>query len=369
VQRLNVVLGDRSYPIRIGAGVLRDAGSYASFAAQRKKILCDENVARHYLPPLLSVAQLSQGDALVLPAGEAHKSWDTAGSVLNWMLDARLARGDLLIALGGGVIGDLAGFCAAIYQRGIDFIQVPTTLLAQVDSSVGGKTAVNHPRGKNMIGAFHQPRAVIADTDTLQTLPIRELRAGLAEVIKYGMLGDSAFFVWLEQNLDRVLKLDGEALTQLIRRCCEMKAAIVAVDEREAGPRALLNLGHSFGHAIETFTGYSRWLHGEAVAAGLIMAADLSARLGWINGEDAARCRRLVQRAGLPVSTPAGMRPADFHELMSQDKKVAGGRLRLVLLKKLGEAVVTADFDAGKLEETLRQFCSAAAEPQLTSPA
>ena len=356
---LQVALGERSYPIEIGAGILRSAESYLSFAKQQKKILCDETVAGYYLQPLLQAAALSTADALILPAGESQKNWERAGSVLDWMLSSRLARDGLLIALGGGVIGDLAGFCASVYQRGIDFIQVPTTLLAQVDSSVGGKTAVNHVRGKNMIGTFHQPRAVIADTDTLKTLPVRELRAGLAEVIKYGMLGDVDFFSWLELNLPGVLALEADAVIHVIRRSCEMKAEIVVADEREAGRRALLNLGHTFAHAIETFTGYAQWLHGEAVAVGLCMAADLSQRLGWIGAEDSMRCQRLIERAGLPVRLPEGMRPEHFRELMSLDKKVAGGKLRLVLMKKLGAAQLVEGVADAKLQETLEHFCKA----------
>ena len=356
---LQVALGERSYPISIGAGILRSPGSYQPFARQHKKILCDESVASRYLEPLLNAAGLSAADALILPAGESQKNWERAGAVLDWMLSSRLARDGLLIALGGGVVGDLAGFCASVYQRGIDYIQVPTTLLAQVDSSVGGKTAVNHARGKNMIGTFHQPRAVIADTDTLQTLPARELRAGLAEVIKYGMLGDADFFSWLELNVPGVLALDADALIYVIKRSCEMKAEIVATDEREAGRRALLNLGHTFAHAIETFTSYVQWLHGEAVAVGLCMAGDLSARLGWIGAEDSMRCLRLIECAGLPVQLPEGMRPEHFRELMSLDKKVAGGKLRLVLMKRLGTAQLVDDFADARLQETLEHFCKA----------
>jgi 3-dehydroquinate synthase len=297
---------------------------------------------------VLQALGLQPGDALVLPAGEPQKSWHG--------VEQRLARDGCVVALGGGVIGDLAGFAAGIYQRGIDFVQVPTTLLAQVDSSVGGKTGINHARGKNMIGVFHQPLAVIADLAALETLPPRELRAGLAEVIKYGMLADADFLRWLENHLDALLRLDAEALGRAVLRSCEIKSRIVALDEREAvsgGPRALLNLGHTFGHAIETWAGYGAWLHGEAVAAGLCLAADLSARLGWISVEDAARCTRLVERAGLPTRAPGGMRPGDFLELMAHDKKVAGGRMRLVLLKQLGMAVLSTDFAPAQLAATL----------------
>ncbi|MGE5615649.1 MAG: 3-dehydroquinate synthase [Bacillota bacterium] len=359
MQRLEVALGARSYPIVIGAGALSDRASYDDFRGRPLKILSDGNVARHYLPRVLAAIGLDAADALVLGSGESQKTWQTAGEVIDWLMSARLPRDGVLVALGGGVIGDLAGFCASIYQRGIDFVQIPTTLLAQVDSSVGGKTGVNHPSGKNMIGAFHQPRLVIADPQTLKTLPARELRAGLAEVIKYGMLGDAEFFDWLEQNLDRALELDADALSHIVRRCCEMKAAIVGEDERESlkgGPRTLLNLGHTFGHAIETHLGYRSWLHGEAVAVGLCMAADLSARLGWIDGRDADRCSKLVARASLPTLPPQSLAPEEFRALMSRDKKVAGGKLRLVLLRAIGEAVTTSDFDESKLMQTLQQF-------------
>ncbi|MBI2383755.1 MAG: 3-dehydroquinate synthase [Gammaproteobacteria bacterium] len=354
-----VGLAERAYPIHIGSGLLADPPGIEAFRKRRLKIVTDANVAPHYLAPLLRALALRPEDALVLPAGEAQKTLASAERVLDWLLAARLPRDGCLVALGGGVVGDLVGFAAAIYQRGVDFIQVPTTLLAQVDSSVGGKTGVNHPRGKNMIGAFHQPRLVVADLDTLRTLPPRELLAGLAEVVKYGMLGDAQLFAWLEKTLDWLLALDANALAKAVEQCCTMKARIVALDERESGPRALLNLGHTFGHAIETHTGYTQWLHGEAVAVGLCMAADLSARLGWIAAEAADRCLGLLGRAGLPTQLPPGMTPARFMELMGLDKKVQGGRLRLVLLKAVGQAVVTSDFDAVKLQETLEHFCAA----------
>lgn len=356
---LNVELGERRYPIRIGHDLLGDVAQFPEAQGRRLKVVCDENLARLYLPKLLATLNLTMADALVLPAGEAQKSWDNAEKILDWLLSNRLARDGMVIALGGGVIGDMAGFCAALYQRGVDFLQIPTTLLAQVDSSVGGKTAINHPRGKNMIGAFHQPKAVIADTATLMTLPHRELLAGVAEIIKYGMLADAGFFKWLEQNLDRLLIQDAEVLTQAIYRSCELKARIVVQDERESiggGPRALLNLGHTFGHAIETFTGYTQWLHGEAVATGLCMAAEMSARQGWLSAEDAARCVALVQRAGLPIRPPQGMTPEQFLDLMGHDKKVAAGKLRLVLMRKIGMAVLTADFSEPALRGTLDYF-------------
>ena len=368
MRQLQVALGSRSYPIRIGSGLLGDASSYADVAQRPKKLVTDEIVARHHLPRVLEASGLGRTDALILPAGEAQKTWPKAGEVLEWLLSARLPRDGVLLALGGGVIGDLAGFCAAVYQRGIDFVQLPTTLLAQVDSSVGGKTAVNHPLGKNMLGAFHQPRAVIADIDTLRTLPPRELRAGLAEVIKYAMLGDAGFFDWLEQNLDRALALDAALAAEIVERCCAMKARIVAADERETlegdgGPRTLLNLGHTFAYAIETHTNYGGRLHGEAVAVGLCMAADLSARLGWIGADVAQRCRSLIAAAGLPVAPPLDLEPERFLVLMGRDKKVARGKLRLVLLRKLGDATVSADVPPALLDETLRAFCASKASP------
>ncbi|MEQ1440522.1 3-dehydroquinate synthase [Fontimonas sp. SYSU GA230001] len=367
MQTLDVALGDRSYPIHIGAGLLGDPRSWAALRGRALRLVTDSHVAAHYLDPVVRVLGLQTAAVRVIPAGEPQKNLQQVEALLDWLLETRLPRDGCLIALGGGVIGDLVGFCAAIYQRGIDFVQVPTTLLAQVDSSVGGKTGVNHPRGKNMIGAFHQPRLVLADTDTLRSLPRRELLAGLAEVIKYGMLGDRGFLGWIDAHLDRLLALEPEAIAHAIRRSCEMKAEIVARDEREGGPRALLNLGHTFAHAIETHAGYGEWLHGEAVATGLCMAADLSARLGWIGHDDAQSCIALIERCGLPVRPPAGMSPDDFVRNMALDKKVAGGRLRLVLLRALGEAVVTGDFDPAKLAETLDHFCSASHVSHLAS--
>jgi len=280
--------------------------------------------------------------------------------VFDALVEHRLNRDACVVALGGGVVGDMAGFAAACYQRGVDYVQVPTTLLAQVDSSVGGKTGVNHPGGKNLVGAFHQPRAVIADTDTLKTLPPREFRAGIAEVIKYGLIADAGFLDWIEAHLDALLRLDGTALTHAIRRSCEVKAEIVAEDEREHGRRALLNLGHTFGHAIETATGYGEWLHGEAVGAGMLMAADLSCRLGWIGAGDVARIRALLERAGLPVvAPPIGVGRA--LELMGMDKKVLAGRIRLVLMRTVGEGVVAVDYPADALQSTLSAHFGATA--------
>jgi 3-dehydroquinate synthase len=358
---LDVELGPRRYPIHIGAGLLRRSELLTAIRPRPLRLITDDNVARHYLEPLHETLALTEEQTLVLPAGESSKTMATVERVMDWLLASRLPRDGALIALGGGVIGDLVGFCAAIYQRGVDFVQLPTTLLAQVDSSVGGKTGVNHPRGKNMIGAFHQPLLVLADTATLVTLPQRERLAGIAEIIKYGMLGDAAFFAWLERNMPALLALDDAALRYAIHRSCEMKAEIVSLDEREslaggAGPRALLNLGHTFAHAIETFTQYTQWLHGEAVATGLCMAADLSMRLGWLAPRDAERCLRLIESTGLPVTPPPAMRLDDFRSLMSLDKKVAGGKLRLILMRGLGDAIVSADFDPQALEATLRHF-------------
>lgn len=361
---MRVELGARAYALHIGPNLYDDATLFAPYRERTCRIVTDANVAPLYLDRVLTQLGLTREAAYVLPAGETQKSWDNASAVLDWLLTARLPRDGVLIALGGGVIGDLTGFVAAIYQRGIDFVQLPTTLLSQVDSSVGGKTGVNHARGKNLIGAFHQPLAVIADTATLATLPARELSAGLAEIIKCGLLGDAAFFEWLEQHVDALRALDGALLSEAIERCCALKARIVALDERESlagGPRALLNLGHTFGHAVETFTHYETWLHGEAVGLGLCMAVDLSARLGWISAADAARAIALVARAGLPTQPPAGMTADDFRALMKLDKKVAGGRLRLVLLRQLGEAVTTADFDPAAFGATLDAYCTPAA--------
>jgi len=360
-RHLTVALGERSYRIDIAPGLLAESVSFNALRGRPLRVVTDANVAPLYLARTLTVLGLAEKDALTLPAGEGGKTWAAAGTVVDWLMQTRLPRDGVVVALGGGVIGDLAGFAAAIFQRGVDFVQLPTTLLAQVDSSVGGKTGVNHPQGKNMIGAFHQPIAVIADTATLKTLPPREIVAGVAEIIKCGMLGDAPLFLWLERELERLLALDSASLSEAVERCCALKARIVAEDERESGPRALLNLGHTFAHAVETFTGYTRWLHGEAVALGLCMAADLSARLGWFSAIDAARCVALVRRAGLPTRTPAGMTPADFRGLMAQDKKVATGRIRLVLLRAIGESVITADFDPSALDAVLADYCGRAA--------
>ena len=361
MRTIAIELGSRSYPIRIGAGLLASADSYPEARDRTCRLVTDVNVAARHLPAVRAALGLAEAHCLVLPAGESQKTFDSAGRVIDWLLGSGLPRDGLVLALGGGVIGDLAGFAASVCHRGVDFLQIPTTLLAQVDSSVGGKTGVNHARGKNLIGAFHQPRAVIADLDTLKTLPRRELLAGVAEVIKYGLLGDSAFFHRLERQLDALLSLDAAMVTDVVDLCCRMKARIVEQDEREAGARALLNLGHTFAHAIETHAEYSG-RHGEAVAVGLCMAADLSRRLGWLSAEDTARAQRLVERAGLPVAIPPGLPPERCLELMGHDKKVLRGRLRLVLLRAIGHAVVTADFDPAALAATLAEFAAHARE-------
>ncbi len=357
--KLHVELGERSYPIHIGTGIRHLRDLYASvIRGQQVLVVTDATVAPLYLDDLRTALAGYDCRALVLPDGEETKTVDTVNRIFDTLIEQRFERGATLVALGGGVVGDMTGFAAACYQRGVPFLQVPTTLLAQVDSSVGGKTGVNHPRGKNMIGAFHQPLAVIIDTATLDTLDDRQLRAGLAEVIKYGLIRDGAFFGWLEEVLPRLLARDKAALGEAIARSCECKARIVAEDERESGVRALLNLGHTFGHAIETGAGYGNWLHGEAVAAGTVLAADLSVRLGWLDGAERERIVALFTAAGLPVVPPPGLGIEDFLQLMSIDKKVVGGRLRLVLLEAIGRARVTDDFDPKLLRETLAAACS-----------
>ncbi len=358
METLNVQLGDRTYPIYIGADLRHDEGLLKRHIRGRAvMVVSNETVAPYYLAALRSALDGLQVDATILPDGEQYKTLETLNLIYTRLLKKGHDRTTTLIALGGGVVGDITGFAAASYQRGVDFIQVPTTLLAQVDSSVGGKTGVNHALGKNMIGAFHQPRCVIIDTDTLGTLPDRELSAGLAEVIKYGLIGDIAFFEWLERNLERLLQRGQEALGFCIRRSCENKAAVVAADEREqSGQRALLNLGHTFGHAIETGLGYGAWLHGEAVGCGIVMAARLSYRLGWLSAADLERICALIKRARLPTEPPAEIERERFLKLMALDKKTLGGKLRLVLLRGIGRALVTADFDLKALWAMLEDY-------------
>jgi len=357
MQTVRIALGERAYDIHIGARLLERADLVAQvLPSPRVAVVSNATVAPLYLEPLCAVLRDAKVDALpvILPDGEEHKNWQTLQLVYDALLANRYDRQTTVIALGGGVVGDIAGFAAATYQRGVPFIQVPTTLLAQVDSSVGGKTGINHPLGKNMIGAFHQPLVVLADTDTLGTLPDRELRAGIAEVIKHGAIHDAQFFAWLEGNMDALLARDAAALAHAVRRSVEIKAAVVALDERETGPRALLNFGHTFGHAIETGLGYGEWLHGEAVAAGMVLAADLSCRMQRIGVADRDRLRRLVARAGLPVAPPAGLTPERIRDLMSVDKKVRDGRIRLILLESLGSATIVADAPEALIQATLQ---------------
>jgi len=355
METLNVDLGERSYPIYIGEGLLRRSELLLPCLAQNKAaVVTNTTVAELYLSSLTAVLgkQGVEVVQVVLPDGEKYKNWETLNLIFDALLSHHCERKTALLAMGGGVIGDLAGFAAAVYLRGVPYIQIPTTLLAQVDSSIGGKTAINHPQGKNLIGAFYQPKLVLADTATLKTLPEREFSAGLAEVIKYGLIRDASFFDWLERNLEKLLKHDAEAITYAIRRSCENKATVVAADEHESGMRALLNLGHTFGHAIETGTGYGAWLHGEAIAAGTLLAARLSRRMGLIGETEVGRIANLYRRAKLPLSAPDfGVKR--YLQLMGLDKKVEHGRNRFVLLKKIGEAFITADVPQQALTATL----------------
>lgn len=360
MQSLSVALSDRSYPIHIGRGLLRQAELLRNVAgARRVALVTNTTVAPLYLDSLAGTFETLGVAAtqIILPDGEQFKNWETLNLIYDGLLSSRCDRRTPIVALGGGVIGDMAGFAAATYQRGVPFIQVPTTLLSQVDSSVGGKTGINHSLGKNMIGAFYQPRLVLADTDTLDTLPPRELRAGLAEVIKYGLIRDPVFFDWIEANLDSLLARQPEALAYAIHRSCTNKAEVVAADETEQGERALLNLGHTFGHAIETGLGYGEWLHGEAVAAGTVIAAELSRRLGWIAPEAVERIRQVFRRAGLPVVAP-DLGVARYLELMAHDKKVADGQLRLILLKGIGLGVIHAETQTSLIGGAIEACCA-----------
>jgi len=354
MKTLTVDLGQRSYPIYIGAGILRNAELLRPITEGRQvMIVTNETVAPLYLEVLIQTLVAGCVETVILPDGENYKTLETWDSIFDALLTARFNRDSVIVALGGGVIGDMAGFAAACYQRGIDFIQVPTTLLAQVDSSVGGKTGVNHPLGKNMIGAFYQPRCVIADTRVLATLDDRQLKAGIAEIIKYGLIRDQVFFSWLEANMSALIARDDEALAYAIEHSCRIKADIVAEDELEGGVRALLNLGHTFGHAIETGMGYGVWLHGEAVAAGMCLAADLSRRLGYLTPACQQRCVDLIKSAGLPVAAPSELGIERMLELMAVDKKVQNGRVRLILLDAIGQAHVDGDYNPLLLRETL----------------
>jgi len=346
---ITVELGDRSYPIVIGRGQLASGYDLAGHVAGTDcLVVSNETVAPLYLDELKTCLKGRAVESISLPDGEAFKTVDTLNAVLDKLVETGANRDKTVIALGGGVVGDISGFAAACYMRGVAFIQVPTTLLAQVDASVGGKTGVNHPQGKNLIGAFHQPKIVLIDTDTLNTLPERELKAGLAEVIKHGAIADAEFFTWLEDNMGALLARDADALAHAVQRCCEIKALVVAEDEREAGRRAILNFGHTFGHAIENSQGYGEWLHGEAVAAGMVMAADF----GGIAAGELERLRSLVAAAGLPTSPPAA--GADtLRDAMGMDKKVQQKQLRFVLLDGLGKAFVTSDYDEAELARVL----------------
>ncbi|WP_415033607.1 3-dehydroquinate synthase [Azonexus sp.] len=354
-----VALGERSYPIHIGSALLQRGDLLLPHIRSKKAVVVSNTtVAPLYLETLSATLRAGGVEVLpvILPDGEQYKTWETLNQIFDALLRQHCERKTPLLALGGGVIGDMGGFAAACYQRGMPFIQIPTTLLAMVDSSVGGKTAINHPLGKNMIGAFYQPRLVLADIDTLNTLPERELRAGIAEIIKYGLIRDAGFIDWLEAHLPALLARDSTALMQAVARSCAHKAEVVAADERESGERALLNLGHTFGHAIETGLGYGSWLHGEAVAAGSVMAARLSQNLGWLSSDEVARVEAIFAAAGLPVRG-AKLGAARYLELMRHDKKVADGRLRLVLLKGLGQAVLSEAASEAQICEAIAACC------------
>jgi len=353
---LNVDLEDRSYPIYIGSELLTETELLTRHIhGQSALVVTNSTVEPLYLTAVQQSLDSAgiRHDSVILEDGEQYKTLDAVTRIIDVLLENRHDRRTTVIALGGGVVGDIGGFAASVYQRGVNFIQIPTTLLSQVDSSVGGKTGVNHPLGKNMIGAFYQPRCVIADINTFNTLPPRELAAGLAEVIKYGLIYDAGFFAWLEANIDGLLQLDQELLAQAVLVSCETKARVVEQDERESGLRAILNLGHTFGHAIETVMGYGNWLHGEAVAAGMVMAIDLSIREGLVDESLRTRSIELLSRAGLPVSPPDGISVEQYLDVMAIDKKTLDGNIRLVLLRALGEAFVTADYSPDKLQQTL----------------
>ncbi|MBA0863223.1 hypothetical protein Goshw_018417 [Gossypium schwendimanii] len=360
---VEVDLGNRSYPIYIGSGLL-DQHELLQKHVHGKKVLVVTNttIAPLYLDKVVDA--LTKGNPnvsvenVILPDGEKYKNMETLMKVFDKAIESRLDRRCTFVALGGGVIGDMCGFAAAAFLRGVNFIQIPTTVMAQVDSSVGGKTGINHPLGKNLIGAFYQPQCVLIDTDTLNTLPDRELASGLAEVIKYGLIRDAEFFEWQEKNMEKLMARDPDAFAYAIKRSCENKAEVVSLDEKESGLRATLNLGHTFGHAIETGFGYGEWLHGEAVAAGTVMAVDMSYRLGWINSSIVKRVNDILQRAKLPIAPPETMTVEMFKSVMAVDKKVADGLLRLILLKgPLGNCVFTGEYDRKALDDTLSAFC------------
>lgn len=359
---VEVRLEGHRYPIHIGSGLLGQPALLAPhLGAGGVLVVTNETIAPLYLERTLAgLREMTRAEAVILPDGEAHKTMATLERIFDVLIEHRFSRDVTIVALGGGVVGDMAGFAAAIYQRGVPFIQIPTTLLALVDSSVGGKTAVNHPRGKNMIGAFHQPACVIADTDTLKTLSDRELSCGLAETIKYGLIRDADFFEWLDGHMDALLRRDDAALVEAIRRACENKAEVVAADEREHGERALLNFGHTFGHAIETGLGHGEWKHGEAVAAGMCVAADMSVRMGCLRQDRLPRIVDIVSRAKLPTRLPASLGSDRMVELMAVDKKVLAGQVRLILLHDIGDGFITADFSEDTLLTTLSSCRDAA---------
>ncbi|MFT4562748.1 MAG: 3-dehydroquinate synthase [Gammaproteobacteria bacterium] len=352
---VQVDLGLRSYPILIGNGLLADRSTLSSRIESRQiMIVSNDTVAPLYMDRVIEALEGRPVRSVILPDGEAFKTLESFEKIISALLEQRFERSCTLVALGGGVVGDLAGYAAACYQRGVQFVQIPTTLLAQVDSSVGGKTAVNHPLGKNMIGAFHQPTSVIADLSTLNTLPQRELRAGLAEIIKYGLIGDLEFFVWLEKHIEELIALDSDCLEHAIRQSCQNKANVVAKDELESGIRALLNFGHTFGHGLENVLGYGEWLHGEAVACGMCMASNLSTRMGLMQADDHARVVSLINRAGLPVAPPTSVEPTSLEDAMKVDKKNRDGRIRLVLLRSIGDAFVCDDYPPAEFQNVLR---------------
>ena len=364
MKKIIVELGDRSYPIYAGNDLLSKSNLLAkNIRSKQVMVVSNTTVAPLYLEKLMQSLQglASEGleiNSVILPDGEQYKTFDAVNDIITALLNKRYSRNCCLLALGGGVVGDITGFAAACYQRGVDFIQLPTTVLAQVDSAVGGKTGVNHAAGKNMIGAFHQHRAVIADTSVLDTLNDREVSAGFAEVVKYGLIRDARFFDWLEDNIVKLINRDADALAYIIEQSCSNKAEIVAEDERESGIRAILNLGHTFGHAIETGLGYGKWLHGEAIALGMLMAADLSHRMGWVSEDVTDRIEKILLELNLPVALPEDLDPVMMRELMSVDKKAKDGMLFLILLKGIGEAVVTDEFNEDLLMETLDHFSS-----------
>lgn len=354
MKTLTIDLGHHSYPIHIGKGIVSQADLIQPHIhGKTTATVSNVTVAPLYLDKIHSLIQDKSNIDIILPDGEEYKNAVTLGQIHTEMLEARCDRKTTLLALGGGVVGDVSGFAAASYQRGINFIQIPTTVLSMVDSSVGGKTGINHPLGKNMIGAFHQPQCVIIDTDFLKTLDDRQISAGIAEIIKYGYINDIEFIHWLDENMDKLLKLDPEALAYAIYKSCEHKANIVAADEKEKGQRALLNLGHTFGHAIETGMGYGNWLHGEAISAGMVMAAELSQKHGWISKADVQSIRAILQKARLPIEPPKEITPEQFSKLMSIDKKVQDGVLHLILMKSLGESFISSDFDPQALQSVL----------------